>query len=54
MFYQIFLSPQVKQSMIVNNKHGIYKLPQEIPNDFRLSILRNQVKSVKFQHYIEL
>ena len=36
MFHQIFLSPEVKQSTIVSNKHGIYKLPQELPNDLRL------------------
>ena len=41
MFYQFFLSPQVKQSMIVSNKHGIYELPHELPNDLRLSILGN-------------
>ena len=27
MFYQISLSPQVKWSVIISNKHGIYKLP---------------------------
>ena len=36
MFYQIFLSLQVKQSAIISNKHGIYKLPHELPNDLRL------------------
>ena len=30
--YQIFLSPQVKQRVIVNSKHGIYELPHELPN----------------------
>ena len=25
MFYQIFLSPQVEQIVIISNKHGIYK-----------------------------
>ena len=29
MFYQIFLSPQVKRSAIISNKQGIYELPQE-------------------------
>ena len=33
MFYQIFLSPQVKRSAIISNKHGIYELPHELPND---------------------
>ena len=26
---QIFLSPQVKQSVIISNKHGIFEMPQE-------------------------
>ena len=32
-FYEIIV--------IISNKHGIYKLPQELPNDLRLSILGN-------------
>ena len=39
MFYQIFLSPQVKRCAIVTYKHGIYELPQELPNDLRLGIV---------------
>ena len=39
MFYQIFLSPQVKRCAIVTYKHGIYELPHELPNDLRLRIL---------------
>ena len=35
MFYQIFLSQQVKQCAIIAYKHGIYKLP----NDLRLKCL---------------
>ena len=35
--YQKFFSPQVKQSMIISNKHGIY----ELPNDLTLRILEN-------------
>ena len=27
MFYQISLSPQLKRSAIISNKHGIYELP---------------------------
>ena len=38
---QIFVSSQVKQSAIVSNKHGIYKLPNELSNDLRLRILGN-------------
>ena len=41
MFAQTFLSPKVKQSMIISNKHGIYELSHELPNDFRLRILGN-------------
>ena len=33
MFYQIFLSPKVKRIVIISNKHGIYELPHELPND---------------------
>ena len=37
MFYQIFLSPQVKQCVINTYKHDMY----ELLNDLRLSILGN-------------
>ena len=40
MFYQISLSPQVKRCAIITYKHGIYDLPHELPNDFRLKDLR--------------
>ena len=39
--YQIFFSPKVKRSLIISNKHGIYKLPHELPNDWRLRNLKN-------------
>ena len=39
MVEQVFLSPQVKQSVVISNKHGIYKVPHELPNDLRLKIL---------------
>ena len=41
MFYEIFLSPQVKQIVIISNKNVIYELPQELPNDLRLTKLGN-------------
>ena len=41
MFYQIFLSAQVKRWTIITYKHGIYELPHELPNDLRLRILGN-------------
>ena len=36
MFYQIFLSPQAKRCAIITDKHGMYKLPNELPNNLRL------------------
>ena len=36
MFYKIFIAPEVQQCVIITNKHGIYKLPHELPNDLRL------------------
>ena len=45
MFYQIFLSPQVKRWAIITYEHGIYELPHELQNNLRilgnLRILRN-------------
>ena len=40
-FYQIFLSAQVKRWTIISYKYGIYELPNELPNNFRLRILEN-------------
>ena len=37
----IFCSPQVKRSVIICNKHGIYELFHELPNKLRLRILGN-------------
>ena len=31
---QIFFSPQVKRSVIISNKHGIFELPHELPDDY--------------------
>ena len=42
MFYQIFLSTQMKRCAIITYEHGIYDLPQELPNDLRLKILGNK------------
>ena len=39
MFEKIFVSTQVKLIVIISNKHGIYELPQELPND--ATILEN-------------
>ena len=48
MFYQICLSRQVKQSLIISNKQGVYQLPHELPND-----LKNQEKSGKSGKVLE-
>ena len=52
MFDKIFVSPKVKQIVIISNKHGIYKLPQELPNDLRLRKLGNIKKISKFHRII--
>ena len=33
MFYQVFLSPQVKQCAIIVYKNGINELPDQLPNN---------------------
>ena len=53
MFYQIFLSPQVKRCAIITYKHDIYELPYELPNDLRLRILGNKEKSENCLDFIE-
>ena len=35
MFYQVFLSPQVKPCAFITYKHGIYELPNDLT--FRIS-----------------
>ena len=35
MFYQIYVSSQVKRSTIISNKRGMHELPHELPNDLR-------------------
>ena len=44
MFYKIFFSPQVKRSAIISNKHEIYELPHELPNDLRVPSLTLKMK----------
>ena len=34
-FYQNFLSLQMKRSAIINNKHGTYELTHKLPNDLK-------------------
>ena len=52
--YQIFFSPQVKRSVIISNKHAIYELPHELPNNVGLRILENYGRSGKSQNFMEL
>ena len=54
MVEQIFLSPQVKRSMINSNKYGIYELPHALTNNLRLRMLGNKEISEKSQNFIEL
>ena len=53
MFYQIFLSPQVKRWAIITYKHGIYELPHELPNDVRLGTWGNKEISGKCQRIMD-
>ena len=39
MFYQTFLSPQVKRCAIITYKHDIFNFPRDLPNNERLKIL---------------
>ena len=39
--YPTFYSPQIKRSVIISNKHSIYELPHQLPNDLRLRFLEN-------------
>ena len=41
MFDQILHSPQVKRWVMITYEHGIYELPQELPNNLRFGILKN-------------
>ena len=41
MFYQIFLSSQLKRRAVITYKHGIHGLPNESPSDLWLRILGN-------------
>ena len=46
--YQFLFSPQVKRSVIISNKHGIYELLHELLKD-----LRNWERSGKSENFIE-
>ena len=53
MFYQFFLLPLVKRWTIITNKHGIYALPHELRNYWKLRISGDQGISVKYVNFIE-
>ena len=53
MFYQVFLSPQVKRWAIIAHKHDIYEFLNKLPNNLRLSILENKEISAKRLNCIE-
>ena len=40
--------------MIISNKHGIYQLPRELPNNLRLRVLGNLEISEKSLNFVEL
>ena len=54
MFYQMFLSPQEKQSMIIGNKNGIYELPHGLMNNLKLRIFGIKEISQKFQNCMKI
>ena len=54
LFYQVFLSLQVKGSVIISNKHDIYELRHKLPSELRLGILGNKEISEKSQSFMEL
>ena len=47
MFDQILLSPQVKQSVIISNKHGTCEFPQELLSDLRKNIWGTYEESLR-------
>ena len=53
MFYQTFLSPQVKRCAIISYKHDIYESPHELLNNLRRRILENKEISVKCVNLID-
>ena len=51
MFYQFFLSPQVKRCAIITYKHGVYELPHEFANDLRQDLRKlGNIKKLSKRH----
>ena len=53
MFEQIFVSPQVKQCVVITYKHSRFELPHESLNKLRPRILGNYEISGKCLNFIE-
>ena len=47
MFYQILFPPEVKRCAFIAYKHGIYELPNELPNDLQSEEIRKYQESLK-------
>ena len=50
---QIFFSAELKQSVIISDKHGIYELPHELPNNLRPRIMGNYEISGNCLNFME-
>ena len=46
MVERIFLSPEVKRSVIISNNYGIYELPHDLPNDLRLRLELENIRKI--------
>ena len=53
-FYQSLFSSQMKRSVIISNKYGIYELSHELGKNLRPRTVGNWEISGKFQNFIEL
>ena len=49
MFYQVFLSPQVKQWAMISYKHGMYEMPHKLLNFSRFGLFHIKARvSLKY------
>ena len=53
MFDQIFLSPQVKQSVIINKKHGMYVLHSALLNNLKVKNLFHIKTKNCFKYFVD-
>ena len=42
----LFFSPQMKRSVVISNKHGIYELPHELLNDLMFRKNKENLKTL--------